>query len=301
MLKSTIFPAVLLLASNACGKDKKQQEPQDPPARIQEIYDDAITRIVGMLDQGYVVSRDPAPAHIGDALIWSGIALAVLPCAAGDPVESALLDMMNVLNGGLWRHYSLPDQISLDGAIGLYRGIAHRITACPGSKAKWIPALTAHLALNKLNPSSETTWPGDFKYVPELALAVATGGVHPDPSRLVALTGQVDAWTYGTVMAQEPCFRVNLGYQTLRTLEELGETVHNGNFCAETQLAGLATADHWCARNDGHAFIDNFVYNQWEYHPQRCTWEGLPDGKPGLETPALDLIEMIHESYTIPN
>lgn len=291
----------LIFILAGCHPSKPAIPKADPPQEILDQYATASDRLIAMSDGNYVVSRhdDDTMEHIGDSLIWTGIALGMLPCTKGDAIEASLFDMIDQLDGGMWRHPSLPDQISLDGAIGVYRGAAKRIMQCPGSKERWSVALAKHLQLGKLNPKSDQTWPLEFKYVPELALAVSSGSSLPSHDRLVALTGQINDWALATVISHSACYRLNLGYQTFRTIEELGQNINNGDFCAQTAGAGLATIDRWCGRNDGHEFISNFEYDRWEFQPQRCSWEGDPDGKPGLHTPGLDLIEMIYESYNV--
>src|SRR5688500_14090048 len=50
---------------------------------------------------GYVVSRwsDGSPEHVGDSLIWSGLAMAVLPCDAGRPILDAILRSLEERGG----------------------------------------------------------------------------------------------------------------------------------------------------------------------------------------------------------
>lgn len=265
-----------------------------------------------MLDGGYVVSRvieNNEPWHQGDSLLFSGMALAVLPCADGDPIEDALLKMMDDTGGGLWRHPTQPERISWDGAVGAYRGIATRIVHC-GSAEKWRPRLLAHLELNRLNPLSDVTWPTEaFRYVPELALARADGATDFDSHRLDDIAAQVETWAAAVQTARTlktdggECYRVNLAFQTLATVEELGGAFagfRRDNLCAATRGMDLPHLDNWCGRGDLKGWIDNYVPNVWEYRFQRCPDSESPDGKDWLATPGVDLLEAMRAAYTLP-
>lgn len=296
--------SLIFLCLLACSPAKDAEEKAAPDPAIISRYDSASDRALSMTDRGFVVSRweDGSTEHQGDALIWTGILLAHLPCDKGQPLEDALLKMVDDLGGGFYRHPSLSNSISLDGIVGAYRGISHRIVACPGSATKWAPRLQQHLALDRFNPASAQRWEFEFRYVPELALAVATGGPRPDSRRLADLAKTLESWAAGVQISHSACFRVNVAYQTIRTVEELGgafPALRRDNFCGATRGMRLATVDAWCGRGDLPAWIATFRYDEWEYAHQRCPWEDSPDGKPGLHTPAVDLIEAYDEAYRL--
>jgi hypothetical protein len=289
------FFIILFLA--ACTHETPKKDA--PTVSALTTYWTATSRLLGMLDRGFVVSRweDGTAEHKGDALIWSGVTLGTLPCERVPEIADALVKMVDDKAGGMYRHPDLPDQVSLDGQIGVYRGIAEVMARCPGEAERWAPILAKHLA-----PDSPAAWPlTEFRYVPELALAVATGAEHPDRRRLDSLLGAIEGWALGVQVGHQACFRVNLGYQTIKTVEALGEEIpaqRRENFCAVTRGMRLATVDHLCGRGDLAGWIDDFEFNRYEYAFQRCPWEGDPDGKPGLFTPAVDLLEAIRTRYS---
>lgn len=285
----------------ACGSHKTAPK-TDPSPDISTLYSSASARLISMLDSGWVVSRydDKSMEHQGDALIWSGIAMASLSCEQGEIIESALIDAIVNANGSLYRHPSLPNQISMDGAIGLYRGIAHRIKAC-GKADAWKHAMELHIAIpdDILNSDSNVGLPPEFTYVRDLVAARTTGGPDPSLARMDALTAEVTGWALGVVQSKSPCFRINLGFQSLKAAEELGINVDHGPFCLATKDVHLAQVDTWCDRPGAETWIRNFKYDEWEYAHQRCVaWES-PDGKPNLHTPGLDLIELLKENYNL--
>ncbi len=272
----------------------------DPTPDVETLYVESSNRLLQMLDNGWVVSRtDNTIQHLGDSLIWSGIALSSLTCENGRQIEDALVKMIQDNHGGLYRHPSLPDQISMDGALGLYRGIAHRIVAC-GKATYWKSALEMHTSLDHdiLNIDSDITLPPEFTYVRDLVAARATGTSDPDISRRDALTLQVAGWARAVIADKSPCFRLNLGYQALRTIEELGVPVDHDAFCEATDGSQIATIDTWCGRTGAEQWVKHFKYDEWEYAHQRCVaWE-TPDGN-GVRTPAVDLIELLQERYKL--
>lgn len=284
-----VLLAITLLA--ACRPDAVQPK-LDPTADILAKYAEASDRLVSMLDAGWVVSwQETAPEHLGDSLIWSGIALASLSCEKGAAIESALIDMLTVHVGHLQRHPNVSG-LSLDGLLGFYRGVAYRVKHC-GSGSIWEAPLVLHAAA----PTPELV--PEFTYVRDLLLADTTDSPRPSHDRLKALETEVTLWAIGVVTDKSACFRLNLGYQALRTVEELGEAVDKGHFCAATQAVRLATVDHWCGRAGLAEWVEGFKYDAWEYRHQRCPeWEA-PDGRPGLHTPGLDLVELLKDGYDL--
>lgn len=299
-----VFAALLVVGCGAADEPPRD-EPVDP---IPSLYGAAQDRLVGMLDGGYVVSRwqDGRPEHIGDSLIWSGLAMFALDCEHGAAIEDALLAMVGELDGGLWRHPMRPGDVSMDGAVGFYRGVAWRVDNCEGSADKWRVAFAKHQAFSepggKLNPSANATLPKEFTYVRDLLAHKLGSAGRPHSDRLRALEGQIVAWATAVKQTKAACYRIHLGYQTLKTLHQLGADVSATGkelFCKTTADTDLPTVDHYCGRRDLGAWIDSFTWNTWEHRHQRCpAWES-PDGKDGLATPGLDLVEALKEKYAL--
>lgn len=293
----------------ACGKaeDRHDQLEASPPDVAK--FDAAADRLLAEhLDEGFVVSRHPdgSPEHLGDALIWTGVALGSLDCDRGAVLERALLTMLEEMEGGLYRHPALANKISLDGALGLYNGVAHRLSTCPASAAKWTAALTSHrehmaTSGDRLNPLSSTKMPEAFTYVRDLLFWKVGIRGKPDSSRRDALLSQLGAWTLAVKMSKAPCFRIHLSYLAIDAIEALDGNIPGSarnQFCGASKGTDLPLIDHYCGRDELSGWIDGFQYNEYEYRHQRCGgWES-PDGK-GLATPAVDLLKAMKTAYKL--
>jgi len=242
---------------------------------------------------GWVVSRwsDGPIEHTGDSLLWTGMAMGVLDCERGSVPEKALLDMLEETGGYAYRHpREAAREPSLDGHLGLYWGIAHRVSRCPDSAHVWAQALAAHKPVNVNIPFTKVL--DSVKY--QLGLA-------PRPTGTATLTDSIAAWAYGVVLTKASGYRIHLGFLALETLEATGAglpAAARSKFCAATGGAGMATVDHWCGRGDLVSWIQKFESDRFEFSHQRAAWES-PDGKPGLETPGLDLIVAIATAYQL--
>lgn len=296
--------AILLLLLG-CAKARPEPQPAAKPNPETALYDDASARMAGFLDRGYVISRNStgsADAQ-GDSLIFSGLALYGLPCTEGLPIAGAVEEMILALHGGLWRHPDLPDQISMDGALGLYRGISKRITECD-EQARWAELMTLHKEFmeangDKLNPKADTTLPPQFTVVRDGLFARLGLAGSPSANRQAALEAEIVSWAVATAQTKSACYRINLGLISLETEEENGQTISQtarNTFCSVTNGLSLIEPDFWCGRGAMQAFLDGFSYNKWQYRFQRCPgWES-PDAGSDTE-PAVDYL-VGYKDYT---
>lgn len=293
----------------ACAKAKPAQPPIDPPLEIVQQYHDASVRLTSkFLDGPWVVSRgtDGSSQHQGEALLWSGVAMAALSCEDAAPIALGLADMIKRNGGYLVRYEPLGDyaggrEITLDGAVGLYRGVAAQITRCPMSVPLWRDVLEVHLAAiqgGTLNPNAPARL-GAWKYVASLLGSVLSVCSRPSSTDLGVLKFEIEGWVYGVVQEKAAAYRVNLALLTIQTLEELGQPFSHDGFCVASNGVDIPTVDAFCGRFDIRDYVLHYNYNQWEYRHQRSgNWEPIPDGQ-GLETPGLDLIVGLKQGYTL--
>jgi hypothetical protein len=306
MGKYLILIVVLLLI--ACGKSDEKPDEQDASSHVIDKYNEASIRLrAGFLDNGFVVSISDTGVskHQGDALIWSGVALSAMTCSDGVVIEDALIKMILELDGGLYRHPSLKSEISMDGALGLYNGLAHRFTRCPQLISKWKPALKLHKEFmdnnrNRLNPNSSVSLPDYFPYVRDLIFWKSDLISKPSNKTLLALENEVAAWSLAVKLKKQPCFRIHLSYLAIDAVSELDGVTTSGRnkFCSATKGTDLPIIDNYCGRGDLVGWIDDFEYNKYEYRHQRCGgWESADadDDK----TPGVDLLKAISEAYKI--
>ena len=280
----------------SCGTAADKAEKKDPDQFTKITYEFAAQRLVTeFLDRGFVVSlkEDGEPEHKGDALIWSGVAMSALDCDKGTVIEDAAIKMITDLNGGLYRHPDLPNEISLDGALGLYHGIASRIARCE-SLSKWAHPLKLHKEF------TSKVVPKEFTYVRDLLFHKAGIAGEPSKDRLKILEGQIYGWASAVMISKSACFRLHLSYLSYSTIEKLGGGVSRGGrgrFCSATDGADLPLIDHWCGRDGLTEWIANFEVDQYEYRHQRCPWEG-PD-RAGLRYPGVDFLKGIEDAYNL--
>ena len=294
---------LLLIALTGCGQlpgHEKKSESHDPPFSYEFLSTRLLSRFV---ENGFVVSRHPSgvPDHQGEGLLWSGIALDALRCEDGNAIEDSLIAGIVKRNGALVRTdpllgYEGKNEITLDGALGLYRGIASRAKRCK-TGPKWAEALALHASMvgrldGGLNPNAPAKL-GFFSYVLEsLALsqsiAVESLGYEKTTVELAAA-----GWAFGVIATKAACYRLNLGLLAVQTLDDVGDSLSSNakkRYCDSTRGGGIATIERYCGRPEN--FVSEFKLNEWEYAHQRCKGWETPDGA-GLETPALDLLTMM--------
>lgn len=280
----SVIIAALAMACDgivACGKEKPVPEPEPgDQARFNELAD----HLPEFLDQGFVVVRDGAgaPKHQGDALWRTGLALYALDCTRGAQLKPGLFKMFDDLNGGIYRHPSLPNRASMDGLLTLYQGIVHRIDDC-GEEGEWRPYLARHAAFmaateDLLNPGDTAYLPPFFPYLREKLLEHV--GLPAAPQQGPELQAEVAAWAQGVETTHGACYRAFLGLVTLETMEALGDSIHatwRNLYCSATDTMGLPVVDHWCGRGSLARWLDEFVVDQYDFRHQRCVWEAGPD------------------------
>lgn len=291
MPKNISIIGFIILILSSCGQASPDSPAKQDPAPIAERYHGAVARLDSMLDQGWVVSRheDGTADDLGDSLLFTGIALAALPCEHDSPFYKAFPD------GKLYRHPGIPNEFSLDGAIGFYFGIASHISRC-GSSDKWNSAYQPHAE----NDYSEV--PKEFTFIKDsLAFRLGLRG-EPSSDRRTILEIEIVSWAKATMSSHSACYRVHLGWLAMRTMEllDVGPS-HNGRnaFCAASDGADLPVVDNWCGRGNLIQWVDEFQFDQWGYRHQRCPDWDTQDGN-GKTQPGVDYLIGIRESYNIP-
>jgi hypothetical protein len=300
-----LFCALFLSCSSP-----KQADKEAPDAIIRGKYLEAIARLKrNHLENGWVVSRtiEGEPEHQGEGLLWSGLWLAAAPCGEASETSLVLRDMVMRHKGGLVRieplgEYEGGREVTLDGALGLYRGIAEEVMRC-GNKGDWYEPTLAHLNYvvqhsNKFNEKSKAELIREFTYILDLLAYRLSIRGEPSTDRLRILEAQITSWAAAVVTAKAPAYRIHLGFIALETVETLGKKVNWSSFCLATNGVDIPLIDNKCGRGDLKAWIDAFQYNDFEYRWQRSgKWE-KPDGN-GLETPGLDYITAMGVAYDL--
>lgn len=283
-----------ILVFCGCAKAPPELPPQNPPQEVIDEWKTASDRLAAFAPDGFVISlKEGVPQHQGDSLIFTGIALASVPCASGDAMEHALVDMLKTKNGALYRHPTIPNDVSLDGALGFYLGVAHRLTHC-GALASWKDALRLHSQLAGLSPAVSLDEP--WRVVKDEVLHAAGIGGEPSQAQVDALTDLVGDWAEVVKLSRAACYRVHIGFLAMQTLEVLGRQVPRDKFCAASAGTDLPVVDHYCGRDGLKAWLDGFKPNLWEYRHQRCpAWESA-DGN-DMDHPEVDYLKGLVDQY----
>lgn len=265
-----------------------------PASDAEQIYYDLVAkRAITFLDRGFVVTKkaDGSFKNQGDSLIFTGLLLYGLDCARGNLILPAIIKMIKDRKGGAYRHPDLPDEINIDGLLGLYRGLAKRVTICGDDLIGILQLHNAWVDRNK------GILPVGFDFV-EKQLT----GQNPTASHQAEMEAAAVAWATGVVAQKAACYRIHLGLISMQTAEELGRKTSDEartKFCFATKGIGMPTVENWCGRSDLSSFIDDFSYNTWQYRHQRCgTWES-PDGDDDIQ-PGIDYLVAYSEMHGSP-
>lgn len=297
---------LIVLTACATAPDKDQAAPQQRETFQAEYTELADRLIANHSEAGWVVSRENGqPRHMGDSLLWTGIAMAATTCEDGQIFADRMRTMLKENAGALVRYEPLPEnykdgnEISFDGATGLYFGILARLVRCPSNIADWDAIWPVHLDFLErnyeyLHPNSTAAVEPPFNALRDIISHKLGRGDMPGGVRLSALEAAATGWAYAVVKVKEPAFRIHLAWLYMRSLERvnaLSEGGRNG-FCAAAKPAKLPLVEIWCGRM---AVTDwKFTLNEYEYQSQRAAWE-KPDGK-GYDTPGLDRILALREA-----
>lgn len=303
----------ICLLTMSCARAQDRSMYVSPNDGDRERWSASVSRLTStFLDNGQVVSRDADGngVHLGDSLIWTGIALGVLGCDEGVGVSQALRARVVAGGGILERFEPLPssyragNEVSLDGEIGLWFGFAARSRRCPAEAAElgqaWALRQQAVGDLEgQLHPNVDVRVPVGLAAARDAVGASLGVGSGPAGGELEAFGAVVATWARLVVADRAACFRVNLAWTAIRALEEGGRRVPPGwrdSFCAAAAPAGLPTVEHWCGREGLDAYLASYRPNEWEYRHQRCAgWES-PDGG-DLATPGLDELMALREKF----
>ncbi len=235
---------------------------------------DVVARLSQFIDKGFVVSlRGGSACNKGDSLLFSGLSLYALDKEEGEPIAKAFEKMLTDLNGGTYRHPDLAEETSLDGLIGMYRGIAKRIRHCDEEK-RWLPLLKNH----------KPSLPREFDVVRSALM-----GESVNLDTIEDLVSNAANWTDRCRTSNLSAYRVHLYLLALQTLTELGIHAEISAFSKATDGLQMATVDHFCGRQGLLDFVAHFEYNKWQYKHQRCPLWEVPDGL-GDEHPAIDYL-----------
>ena len=275
----------LVVCMAACTRVPPKPEPLPPDEDAAQAHAGAELRMAEATDPYGLVAVKGASGewkHLGDAVWRTGLALFAESRAAAELHEAALIRMLERTRGGIYRHPTVPAKPSLDTALGLYLGAAHSIARL-GHVGLWHDALKGH---EKWNDGGVLA--GGWDYVRDVVLWRAGLAGEPHPDRRVVLESVITQFAqvvrfkidhHDAGEAPPACYRFNLGWMALRTVELLGVEISAPGrqaFCQHAGGLGLELIDHWCGKADALDALTGpaWTANVWDFKPQRCAgWE----------------------------
>ena len=303
--------ALVFLLTTCCAKGSGGPSLRDEgdPSEFADTRSALATRLeADFLAGGYVVARaaDGSAADAGDALLWSSLALAALPCDAGAETLAAIASSAAHRGGALVRIEPLPpgyagNETSRDMELGAAFGLAARAKKCPADYPALSHLWSSHHAY--LAAHGGELYPGTGLYPLAVYLEELTDeyfGAGPggdEAGRLVAETAITGALADAHA---GHCYLANLSYLATALMSLHGVPVDKVVKDAACKLsAGLHTAlwEAYCGRVDLRDFLRSFVRDEWIFKPQRCGTD-TPDGLAvGLTTPGVDYLFSFYTIY----
>lgn len=300
-----LIPIILCLL--ACTKTPSK--PDDVVPTDNQIYMQTVQHVLTHVSNGYVITLKPdgQPEAMGEGLLFAGEFLWAAPCIEGKAVSEAIAGMITRMDGQLVRYEPLGEyeggrEMSVDGAIVLYKGIARRIMDC-GESQLWSGPIDLHYKFLKSHSWRLHANVGDdlkglgHDFTLPLDLIRWRLGQDGEPSgyRMYQLEHQAAVWALSLHPQRRACYRVNLGWSSVISAEVMGWPATGkgrDEICLATRGMDIPTVDHWCARTPIDNYLSNYVIDEWQYRHQRCgAWE-FADGN-GNNSHRLDLLDAL--------
>ena len=242
----------------------------------------------------------------GDSLLWTGLAMRVLPCAEALPMLEALEASAEMRGGAFVRYEPLPpkfdgNEVSRDGVIGAAFGLLSLDARCPVLRPR-IAALWGDFIRfvkehggGALYPGTTATLTVPFGVTLDLVTTRLLGADEGETSE-----GELAAAEAGHLMstarvtkARRACYPAHLVAMQVLIADACGRPFSQAfmdAWCDLTDGAGMPLADWMCSRAPAILLLGNprFDPRKWMYEHQRCeAWE-RPDLGADEESPHLD-------------
>jgi len=243
--------------------------------------------------------------HQGDSLIWSGIAMASLPCDRADLIRKAITRSIEKNDGRILRFEPLPtsyqgNETSRDAEVGALFGFTQLSLRCPEMKNSLAAAWETHRDFVKthngrLHEGSNANFyiNPSLQFIFDLVSHHFLGTAKPSSESLKMFEAGVIVSTTTISEQKNACYPVHLSTLLLNVASKLGKGVSHltrREFCHQTRGMDLPLTEWYCERGNKTDFLRNYTPNQWEYRHQRCSgWES-PDVDPGEASPGVDYL-----------
>lgn len=248
---------------------------------------------------GWIVSRQNGePYHLGDSAKYTGIAMAVLPCAQARVSVDAVIENIIAKEGFISRFKdetgSSRGETSRDAVTGVLFGLGVYSLRC-GKDDRIGAALKLHY--DYVIGNDEHLDKGDDKLTPGMRFfwASVIGIYHNVDKKSSYDQFKANLLVNGlaALKFQSECYPVDISMLQYLMLKKLGHTPKIADLllaCLNLKPLHLAHVDYICSK-DPRKFLDEWKPNEYEYKLQFCPWQ---DGKEsaGFESHGLDYLLM---------
>lgn len=302
---------ILSILLTACATPKK---PLDLPSRLPEKEDlsvvtpmarELLARLKSYnVDSGYVITRTESGEieHKGDAVLWTGLAMAAVPCEDAEPLFTQVsLDTLR-RGGMIGRWAASPNNerpSSRDQVRGVMIGFTDLAKRCGKediAKETWrlhaqYVADNAGGLFPGANPGYQVTefflWP--WSMVGEFFEIQPHQGSKTVFEAGLATTAQV------IVLQKSAAYPIHLATLDIILADRLGSPISELGFkafCAASVGSDLGLTEWLCKRKTAKEILLAWAPNTYEYKWQRAPWEGPDAGD--HKTPGVDFLLLFH-------
>lgn len=300
---------LLIIFLGACATKGKTPSVENPPPPAHpwpstmdlSFLDGQATLLVRNLlvdhrHKGFIVSRDKDrnPVHYNDAAVFTGMAVAILPCILASQLFKDMNDTLELYRGEPVRN---PDRtestkngpVSLDSWHGYVYGLARYLKRC-GGETWGAEKLYHHTVHNKykIGDDFEDNVPRGMRYFFHTVLSDV--GVGRPSGKKLYWTLMTYGLAEGVESTKNACYHLNLAFLEVHALAKAG--VHLSEYagkkiCSATRYMGLPQWDWYCSRLDVAKYLADFEFHKKTNHMGSCNYETENVGE-GYRSPSLD-------------
>ncbi|MBF0312946.1 MAG: hypothetical protein HQK50_10055 [Oligoflexia bacterium] len=269
----------------------------------------------------YIISRDKEnnPIHQGDSLLWSSLAMGILPCEKGTEIQNSLAKSLQIRNGAFVRFEPLPGEYadnstSRDQETGVLFGLAMRMLRCPSHlpeiKSMWElhrKFIAEHGSLCASNHLNCRITKGISFLMRQLSFRLGLEAVAPSGGDKAIFEAEMVASSMGVRIGNLTCYPIHLNTLQAITAEILDRPIKKRVYkqiCNDSLEMNIPLVDWYCNRESSVSIL-NWVANfdnedalnkpeyRYEYRHQRCGKREHPDLKEGASSPGIDFLMLI--------
>lgn len=296
---------VLLLT--ACASHKRPpDEPSKmpPPEDLSHLRSKAREVMIRLkaynIDSGYVISRtkDGQIEHKGDAVLWTGLAMAALSCDDAERLFTQVTGDILRRGGLIGRWAASPNNerpSSRDQVRGAMIGLTDQAMRCGRD---YIAGEAWRLHMQYVSDNNGGLFPGanpgyqvtEF-FVWPWSMVGEFFDIAPHEGSKFVFEAGLSTTAQAIVLQKSAAYPIHLATLDIILADRVGQPVSQlgyDAFCAASRGADLGLTEWLCRRKTAKEILEAWTPNAYEYQWQRAQWES-PDGD-GNTTPGVDFL-----------